>query len=120
MLSTMKSERNRHQIRCWQRKKGSKLLETSATHFTGTGAGTSFCPIQAHSEIAVSVQVVWSQEHVMISDGKRNQRDNGTRSADGKEKGPNSLPKTGLVFTAQMVDKGAQMSWFMIPCLELR
>ena len=31
----------------------------------------------------------------------KNLRDNGTRSADGKEKGPNSLPKTGLVFTAQ-------------------
>ena len=29
-------------------------------------------PIQAHVEIAVSVEVVWSHEHVMISDGDHN------------------------------------------------
>ena len=30
------------------------------------------CPTQAHVEIDVSVEVVWSLEHVMISDGEHN------------------------------------------------
>ena len=103
MLSTMKSERNRHQIRCWQRKRFQTHWNKRHPFHRHKGLETSFSPIQAHGEIAVSVQVVWSHEHVMIFDCKRNQRDNGTRSADGKEKGPNSLPKTGHVFT----DKGS-------------
>ena len=33
---------------------------------------TNFCPTQAHVEIAVSDEVVWSIEHVMIPDGGHN------------------------------------------------
>ena len=39
-----------------------------------TGPGSQLLSKQAYGEIAVSVEVVWSHEHVMIYDGDHNRK----------------------------------------------
>ena len=51
----------------------------------GDPTPVNFCPAQAHVEISVSVEVVWSLEYVLISDGghniKNNQEDRTSRES---------------------------------------